>query len=185
MHFPTSIRPAVTLARFSSLTVFVLATSFAVLTPTASLAQAQAQSQLERERFENTPGFNWEHGDRVCRRDIEPSGAEAFQRTELYFGSARSDGPAVTPEEFQRFVDKEITPRFPDGLTLLTGLGQFRVSNGTIEKERSMLLILFYPVKTIRDSSNKIEQIRQAYEDQFHQESVLRADEPQAECVSF
>jgi hypothetical protein len=64
-------------------------------------------------------------------------------------------------------------------------LGQFRDSSNKIEKERSMVLILLYPLNTARTSGEKIEQIRLAYEHAFHQESVLRADEPQPECVSF
>ena len=79
-------------------------------------------------------------------------------------------------EEFQQFVDDEITPRFPDGLTLLMGLGQFRGSSGEIVQERSLLLILLYPVETRQDSSEKIEQLREAYKELFQQESVLRAD---------
>jgi hypothetical protein len=105
-----------------------------------------------------------------------PFTGERFARTELFFGSAKPDGSEVTTEEFQQFVDEEITPRFPDGLTLLTGLGQFRGSSGVIVQERSMLLILLYPAETRRDSSVKIEQIREAYKKLFQQESVLRAD---------
>ena len=82
----------------------------------------------------------------------------------------------VTEGEFQQFLDEEITPRFPDGLTLLVGLGQFRNASGVIVQERSMLLILLYPVEAQRNSSKKIEQIRQAYKRAFQQESVLRAD---------
>ena len=48
-----------------------------------------------------------------------------------------------------------------------------------------MELILLYPVETARSSGQKIEAIRAAYESQFQQESVLRADEPMPECVSF
>jgi hypothetical protein len=101
---------------------------------------------------------------------------EQFARTELFFGSAKSDGSEVTTEEFQQFLDDEITPRFPDGLTLLMGLGQFRGSSGVIIQERSMLLILLYPAETRQDSSVKIEEIREAYKKLFQQESVLRAD---------
>jgi hypothetical protein len=101
---------------------------------------------------------------------------EQFARTELFFGSAKPDGSEVTTEEFQQFLDDEITPRFPDGLTLLIGLGQFRGSSGVIIQERSMLLILLYPAETRRDSSVKIEEIREVYKKLFQQESVLRSD---------
>ncbi|MEW6733585.1 MAG: DUF3574 domain-containing protein [Acidobacteriota bacterium] len=100
----------------------------------------------------------------------------SFARTELYFGSAKPDGTVVTEAQFQQFVDQVVTPRFPDGLTLLVGLGQFRDSSGTIIKERSMLLILLYPASAQSSSSPKIEEIREAYKQQFQQESVLRSD---------
>jgi hypothetical protein len=114
-----------------------------------------------------------------------PGAAEPFVRSELFFGSNKPDGTVVTEQQFQRFLDQEITPRFPDGLTLLTGLGQFKGSNGVIQRERSMLLILLYPRGDARAASKKIEEIRAAYEKMFDQESVLRADERLPECVSF
>src|ERR687895_1379921 len=106
---------------------------------------------------------------------------ELFSRTELFFGLSRSNGPDVTEEEFQHFVDTEVTPRFPDGLTLLTGTGQFKDSTGTIIQEGSKLLILLYPFN--QKSNRAVEQIREAYKDTFQQESVLRVDEQS--CVSF
>lgn len=104
-----------------------------------------------------------------------PPAFEQFARTELYFGSAKPDGSVVTEEEFRQFLDQEITPRFPDGLTLFVGLGQFRGSNGVIVQERSMLVILLYPLPT-KESNEKIEQIREKYKTSFQQESVLRVD---------
>ena len=114
-----------------------------------------------------------------------PGPAEPFVRTELFFGSNKPDGTVVTQQQFQRFLDQVVTPRFPDGLTLLTGLGQFKGSNGVIQQERSMLLILLYPRGDARAASTKIEQIRAQYKEMFQQESVLRADERLPECVSF
>lgn len=107
------------------------------------------------------------------KRTVSPG--EIWARTELFFGSAKPDGTVVTAEEFQQFLNEQITPRFPDGLTLLVGLGQFRGSSGTIEQERSMLLILLYPLD-MRSSNRKIEEIRETYKRLFQQESVLRVD---------
>ena len=101
--------------------------------------------------------------------------AEVWARTELYFGTNKSDNTEVTDAQFQDFIDHEVTTRFPDGLTLLTGIGQFRNSAGVFIRERSHVLILFYPVQT-RDANKKIQDIRGAYKRYFAQESVLRAD---------
>jgi hypothetical protein len=98
-----------------------------------------------------------------------------WNRTELYFGTGRPDGSVVSDEEFMQFVDQQVTPRFPDGLTLLAGYGQFRNSAGIINKEKSLVLILFYPPQ-MRDASKLIQQIRETYKAMFQQESVLRAD---------
>jgi hypothetical protein len=100
---------------------------------------------------------------------------ERFVRTELFFGSARPGG-TVTEGEFKQFLDQCVTPRFPDGLTLLVGLGQFRGADGVPIEERSMLVILLYPEVVRRESSVRIEEIREAYKEIFQQESVLRAD---------
>jgi Protein of unknown function (DUF3574) len=109
--------------------------------------------------------------------------SQLFIRTELFFGLSKKDGSEVTEAEFQRFLTREVTPRFPDGLTLLSGQGQFKNSNGLIVKESSKLLILLYPLMQTNDSSQKVEQIRKAYKTAFQQESVLRKDEQS--CVSF
>jgi hypothetical protein len=97
-----------------------------------------------------------------------------WARTELYFGTDRPGG-AVSEAEFIQFIDYEVTPKFPDGLTLLTGYGQFKNSSGVIVKERSNVLILFYPVQT-EDANKLIQEIREAYIKAFQQESVLRVD---------
>ncbi len=85
----------------------------------------------------------------------------------------------MSPEpEFQNFIDTEVTPRFPDGLTVLSGIGQFRDSAGTII-QGSKLLILLYPFN--KKSNLAVEEIRT--EEDFQQQSVLRVDEQS--CVSF
>jgi hypothetical protein len=111
--------------------------------------------------------------------------ADQFIRTELFFGTDRQDGPDVTEEEFQQFLKKVITPRFPDGLTVLTGQGQFLNSNGQIIREASKLVILLYPLNDGEDKSEKIETIRECYKLRFQQESVLRVDDARPVRVSF
>jgi hypothetical protein len=110
---------------------------------------------------------------------------EPFVRTELFFGTARPNGTAVSDEEWTGFLDREITARFPDGLTVMTGSGRWRESDGDIVQERSMLVILLYPREYAAESSAKIEEIRTAYEQAFDQESVLRSSDSLPVCVSF
>jgi hypothetical protein len=154
-----------------SLSTILLTVSVLLATPAGVTAQAVVQT---------------EHGV-VIRRPI-PLGALNrsldFARTELFFGTAKPEG-VVSEEEFLAFLDQEVTPRFPDGLTLLKGDGQFRGENGVIVKEDSFLLVLLYPLEDFRESSRKINTIRRLYRAQFQQESVLRVDDPFAVHVSF
>ncbi len=105
----------------------------------------------------------------------------SMARLELYFGTSKKDGSTVSDGEWGNFLDEEVTPRFPDGLTVLRGYGQWRNSQGAIAKEGSIVLvILYFPSE---ESETKIEDVRAAYKDRFNQESVMRVDS--ANCVSF
>jgi hypothetical protein len=107
-----------------------------------------------------------------------PTRGAPYVETRLLFGTERPDGgPAVTDRQFMAFVDKEVTPDFPDGLTVQNGRGQWRDANGRIEKERSYELILLYPVTAAAASDRKIEEVRRAYEKAFAQEAVARVDD--------
>lgn len=116
------------------------------------------------------------HG--FCKNQLN---GERFARTELFLGLSKPDGSVVPETEFQRFINKVVTPRFPDGFTLLAGTGQFKDSNGKVTKEGSKLLVLLYPFNS--QSKTRIQQIQEAYINTFQQESVLRVDEQS--CVSF
>ncbi len=144
-----------------------------VLTPTA-----YAQQQTASVTSAQTIAQDSAEGQKRVATD-------PFIRTELFFGTDRQDGPDVSEEEFQWFLNEVITPEFPDGLTVLTGIGQFRNSTGEIIQEKSKLLILLYPQEATKSSSRKIEKIREDYKRYFQQQSVLRVDDPRPVRVSF
>jgi len=107
--------------------------------------------------------------------------AVPYARLELLFGRGRKDGGEVSDDEWRAFLDAEITPRFPDGLTVLDAYGQWRNSAGAIAKEKAVMLVIWH--RPTADSEAKIEAIRAAYKTRFGQESVLRVDG--VSCVSF
>jgi hypothetical protein len=104
-----------------------------------------------------------------------------YARLELLFGLGRRDGTEIGEADWRAFLDAEVTPRFPDGLTVLSGYGQWRNSAGAIAKEKSMTLVIWH--RPSADSEARIEAIRAAYKSRFAQESVLRVDG--LSCVSF
>ncbi|MFE9592292.1 DUF3574 domain-containing protein [Streptomyces sp. NPDC006294] len=104
---------------------------------------------------------------------------DAYIETRLLFGTQRPEGgPDVTDAQFMAFIDRSVTPEFPEGLTVQEGRGQWRDSNGVIERERSYELILLYPAAEARARDARIERIRDAYMQAYGQESVARLDEP-------
>lgn len=111
--------------------------------------------------------------------------ADSYYRTELYFGRSIPGGGFVTEEEWDKFLAEVVTPRFPNGFTILKATGQYREENGKIDREPSEVLLFFYPVRSRTASRRKIEEIRRSYVNQFKQESVLKFDYPSTVRVSF
>ncbi|MEW2632227.1 DUF3574 domain-containing protein [Streptomyces sp. NPDC048389] len=96
------------------------------------------------------------------------SRGDAYIETRLFFGTRRPDGgPDVTGAQFTAFIDRMVTPDFPEGLTVQEGRGQWRDSNGVIERERSYELILLYPAAESRARDARIERIRDAYAEAY------------------
>jgi Protein of unknown function (DUF3574) len=109
------------------------------------------------------------------------AGAAAYARLELLFGLGKQGGGEVSEEEWRAFLEAEVTPRFPDGLTVVAAYGQWRDRSGEIAREPSRMLAIWY--RRNADSEPAIEAIRQAYKAQFGQESVMRVDG--ISCVAF
>src|SRR5262245_26426751 len=77
-------------------------------------------------------------------RTVECGAASAAQaRTTLYFGLGRPKG-TVSELEWQMFLRDEVTPRFPQGLTVWEAEGQW-LSQGAIGHERTKVLLLVHP----------------------------------------
>jgi transcription termination factor NusB/uncharacterized protein YacL (UPF0231 family) len=91
---------------------------------------------------------------------------------DLYFGRNITGAGEVSEAEFQKFLAREITPRFPDGLTVYEANGQFLDSTGNLIQEPSKVVSLIF--EDTPENEAAIEQITQAYKQQFQQESVLQ-----------
>ncbi len=113
------------------------------------------------------------------------TGAEAWVQTELYFGRGTDDTDSeITDEEWQDFLDTEVTPRVPAGLTVLDAYGQWQGSSGQVGSEDSTVLVILYPMDPTGATSELLQEIREAYKTEFDQESVLRTDTYPV-CTSF
>jgi hypothetical protein len=110
-----------------------------------------------------------------------PAGQSTGREVQLFFGRDIGDQVGVSEADFQRFVDEELTPRFPDGLTVLDAAGQWRGANGVIGREPSKVVILVLPGS--EGDEEKLDAVRQAYRVRFAQEAVLMTVQPT--CLGF
>lgn len=100
----------------------------------------------------------------TCAAPLRPA-----LQVDLYFGE-------IGPADWRTFLDEEVTPRFPDGLSVIDIYGQYRNQQGTIGRERSKLLVI-----VVFDAPAHVPRV-QAIVDSFRrrhkQESVLRVERP-------
>jgi hypothetical protein len=98
---------------------------------------------------------------------------DRWTRTEMYFGLLRSDGKTpVTELEWETFVEQVVTPRFPAGLTIFNGAGQWRNSSGRIDREPSKVLVVLHPGNASNDA--KVDEVRRLYCERFNQDAVMK-----------
>jgi Protein of unknown function (DUF3574) len=93
------------------------------------------------------------------------------QIAELMFGRSIGGRAAVSEAAWRRFVAREITPRFPDGLTIINAIGQWRdPRSGVITRELSKEVEIVLPGNDDEDA--RLAAVVAAYKRQFRQRSV-------------
>jgi Protein of unknown function (DUF3574) len=108
-----------------------------------------------------------------------PASAKGWVDTKLYFGLGPLDQPGqgISEAEWRDFLDHEVTPRFPAGLSVLDVYGQWQGKNATSPSRlRSKMLIIDYP--DTPENRDKVEAIRAAWKARTHDQSVMRVTEP-------
>ena len=101
--------------------------------------------------------------------------------TQLYFGLSKSHG-VISAREWEGFVERDITPRFPEGFTILDARGFWLSAQAkhTISENSKVLI-------RVHDGAAKdneaIDAIIESSKQAFAQESVLRVDD--AICAAF
>lgn len=114
------------------------------------------------------------HGD-----PAHPAETRGWVRTELYFGTGPADQPeqGVSEVKWREFLDREVSSRFPSGLSVFDIYGQWRDQGAAKpERLRSKVIVLLY-----QDGAQPradIEAIRLAWKRATGDQSVLRVTLP-------
>ena len=111
-----------------------------------------------------------------------PDDTERWIEYQLFMGRGGPEGEVVDDSDWDAFLAEAVTPRFPDGLTVLDGNGQWRGSDDVIQKELSKVLIILAPSDD-EDAEALIEEVIDDYKREFDQESVLKT--VTKTCVAF
>ena len=108
-----------------------------------------------------------------------PAHAQHWVDTRLYFGLGPADAPdkGVSEAAWRDFLDREVTSRFPSGLSVLDVYGQWQGKQEKApERIRSKVLIIDYPATP--PNAARIEAIRAAWKKLTGDQSVLRVTQP-------
>ena len=101
---------------------------------------------------------------------------------ELMFGRDIEHGVGVSESAWQLFVTRELVSRFPDGLTVIDAIGQWRDrDSGRIVREPSKHVEIVLPGN--KDDDAHLDAVVAAYKSAFHQHSVVVIVRPA--CVAF
>ena len=100
---------------------------------------------------------------------------------ELYFGRVMPGGGVVSEAQWSDFLRTSITPRFPDGLTVLEGYGQSGGRSGRITGERVKVVQL--GVRDPGAAAPNVDAVIGEYRQRFNQTGVFRVE--RAICASL
>ena len=120
-------------------------------------------------------------GAAQAQQPVCAGAAKPMLRAEIYFGRNIGGRLGVSERAWRRFVARELSPRFPAGLTVIDGRGQWRGPSGAIVAEPSKIVILF--VADAAPARERIALAAAAYKKRFKQDSV--AVVTRAVCVAF
>ena len=108
-----------------------------------------------------------------------PGQTQGWVETKLFFGLGPADHPeqGISEAEWRAFLDKSVTPRFPDGLSVVDLYGQWQGKQETApERLHTKMLLILYQDNA--ENRAKIDAIRAAWKQKSGDQSVLRVAEP-------
>lgn len=97
--------------------------------------------------------------------------------TQIFFGQAKAGGGTVSDDDWKSFLDEVVSPRFPDGLTVLTGIGQsLDTQSGKPRSGATMMLLVVH--ENSNDAQTRFGEIIAEYKKRFGDVGVFHVDFP-------
>ena len=109
------------------------------------------------------------HGSSMVGDPARPAHAQRWIETQLYFEERGAD-------EWQRFLDEEVTSRFPLGFSVADLYGQWRSPGKKLtNRAHSKMIIIVHPATAA--ARQKVAEIRSAWKKLTNDFSVLEVDQ--------
>lgn len=105
-----------------------------------------------------------------------PAWAAEMVETKLYFGLTTSDGVPVLKVQWKDFVAEQVSPRFPQGFTVVNAKGQWQDRTGKLVRENTRLLIIVH--EKSEKAAQDIAALKAIYIKRFKQSSVFHTESP-------
>jgi hypothetical protein len=108
-----------------------------------------------------------------------PAGQTQLRTAQLFLAAK---APAkLNDKDLRSFVAVEVTPRFPDGVTVVDGGGQWKGDDNRLIREAAKVVLIVLPARG--DPLPRVEAVRTAYKARFNQDSVVVMPPPA--CVAL
>ena len=108
-------------------------------------------------------------------------GEKSAQVVQLFFGRNVGQTPGVSEKDWETFLDKEIVPRFPDGLSVIDTAGVWKGKDGSAVHELGKAVVIVLSGRP--EDQARLGEVTSAYKARFSQESVLTSRS--RSCVAF
>jgi len=106
-----------------------------------------------------------------CTKAAETAASPQFVATHIYCGRNIPTGGEISEEQFAAFLETDVTPAFPAGLTAYDAYGQMKTSEGKIVKQKTKVLLLVHD--NSKASLDAIHKIVAAYRSKFENPQVM------------
>jgi len=112
-------------------------------------------------------------------KPVCPAGQAQMRTAQLFLGGKAPTRP--NEADLRRFIDQEVTPRFPDGVTVVPGGGRWKGAQNQMIRDAAKVVLIVLPARG--DAQANVEAVRAAYRQRFNQDSVVVT--PPAACVAL
>lgn len=108
-----------------------------------------------------------------------PATTNGWVETKLYFGLGPADRPeqGISEARWRQFLDREVTPLFPAGLSVFDVYGQWQGRQESAPERIRTKVLVIYNADTAGNRA-KIDAIRSAWKKMTGDQSVLKVTEP-------